>query len=86
MVHTGELPVKLAGKCVELVGSSIIDDGTNSNGEKFHVEFGVDDEVGSVGTGKEFSLMLTNNGKLYYTGKSASINHKQPCPVGKWNE
>ena len=66
--------------------SNIIDEGTNSNGKKFHFEFKVDDEVGSVDTGKKSSLMLTNNGKLYYTGKSASINHKQPCPVGRWNE
>ena len=88
MVVTGDLPIKLARKCVELIGSSIIDDGAaaNVNGDRYHVEFGVDEEVSSVANGKEFSLMLTNTGKLYYTGKSVAIGHKQPCSPGRWNE
>ena len=87
MVVTGDLPIKLARKCVELLGSSIIDEGGGGGaGERYHVEFGVDDEVNSVANGKEFSLMLTNNGKLYYTGKSVAIGHKQHCSPGRWNE
>ena len=50
MMVTGDLPIKLARKCVELIGTSVIDDGAGSNpqGERYHVEFGVDDEVASV--------------------------------------
>ena len=90
MVVTGDLPIKLARKCVELLGSSVIDEGGGGGGggagERYHVEFGVDDEVSCVANGKEFSLMLTNNGKLYYTGKSLAIGHKQHCSPGRWNE
>ena len=57
MVVTGDLPIKLARKCVELIGTSVIDDGAGSNpqGDRFHVEFGVDDEVGSEFTVQMFS-------------------------------
>ena len=84
----GDLPIKLARKCVELVGSSMIDDGAaaSSTGDRYHVEFGVDDEVSAVANGKEFSLMQTSGGKLYFTGKSVAIGHKQPCSPGRWNE
>ena len=30
------------------------------SGDRFHVEFGVDDKVASVASGKEFSLMVTD--------------------------
>ena len=30
--------------------------------------------------------MLTNQGRIYYTGKSSALGHKQPCPNGQWNE
>jgi E3 ubiquitin-protein ligase MYCBP2 len=87
MVSAGELPIKLARKCVELAGSSIIEEGAGpGDHDRSQVDFGVDDEVGSLGTGKEFSLMLTTSGKLYYSGKSSAISQKQPCPPGRWNE
>ena len=87
LVSTGELPIKLARKCVELSGSSVIEEGSGANSlERSQLDFGVDDEVGSVGSGKEFSLMLTTSGKLYYSGKSSAIAQKQPCPPGRWNE
>ena len=78
----------MARKCVELVGSSMIDDGAvaSSTGDRYHVELGVDDEVSAVANGKEFSLMQTSGGKLYFTGKSVAIGHKQPCSPGRWNE
>ena len=40
----------------------------------------------SLQSGKEFALMLTNQGRIYYTGKSSALGHKQPCPNGQWNE
>ena len=39
-----------------------------------------------VGIGREFALMLTAGGKLYFSGKSSAIGHKHPCAQGKWNE
>ena len=87
MVSSGELPIKLARKCVELSGASCVEEGAGAASlERSQVDFGVDDEVGSLGTGKEFSLMLTTSGKLYYSGKSSAISQKQPCPPGRWNE
>ena len=87
MVSSGELPIKLARKCVELSGTSCVEEGAGAASlERSQVDFGVDDEVGSLGTGKEFSLMLTTSGKLYYSGKSSAISQKQPCPPGRWNE
>ena len=90
MVVTSDLPIKLARKCVEVVGSSIIDDGaaaaSGAAGDRYHVEFGVDDEVSCLASGKEFSLMLANSGKLYFTGKSVAIGHKTACSPGRWNE
>ena len=40
--------------------------------------------INKIGVGREFALMLTQGGRLYYTGKAASIGHKHP--PGKWNE
>ena len=58
MMVTGDLPIKLARKCVELIGTSVIDDGAGSNpqGDRYHVEFGVDDEVASVARWVTFTL------------------------------
>ena len=42
--------------------------------------------MASVASGKEFSLMLTSAGKLYFTGKAVALGHKQPCSAGRWNE
>jgi hypothetical protein len=48
----------------------------------FQVDFGFDEEVGQLGVGRDFGLMVTTTGKLYYTGKSSAIGHKQPCLQG----
>ena len=37
-------------------------------------------------SGKDFTLLMTNQGRVYYTGKSSSIGHKQVCQPGQWNE
>ena len=53
LVSAGELPIKLGRKCVELVGASIVDEGQGpASLERAQVDFGVDDEVGILGTGK----------------------------------
>lgn len=83
MSVVADLPIKLARKSVEAVGSSLIEENAT---ERTPIDFWVDDEVAQVGIGREFALMLTSSGKLYYTGKSSAIGHKHPCAPGKWNE
>ena len=77
-----ELPLKLARKSVNVFGTSVIEEGKTKN----QVDFGYDEETVSLQSGKEFALMLTNQGRIYYTGKSSALGHKQPCPNGQWNE
>ncbi len=62
-----ELPLKLARKCVVVFGASVFDD----RWKKHEIEFGFDDEAVSLMTGKDFALMQSNQGKLYYSGKKA---------------
>ena len=77
-----ELPLKLARKSIDVFGSSIIEEGKT----KHQVDFASDDDVLSLQSGKEFALMLTSHGRIYYTGKSTALGQKQPCPNGQWNE
>ena len=60
-----ELPLKLARKSVNVFGTSVIEEGKTKN----QVDFGYDEETLSLHSGKEFALMLTNQGRIYYTGK-----------------
>lgn len=84
MKIVADLPIKLTRKCLEAIGSSLIEENAT---ERTQIEFGIDDEISQVGIGREFALMLTTAGKLYYAGKSSAIGHKLPCtPPGKWNE
>ena len=59
-----ELPLKLARKSIDVFGSSIIEEGKT----KHQVDFASDDDVLSLQSGKEFALMLTSHGRIYYTG------------------
>lgn len=91
------LPLKLARKCIDVYGSSLITAATDNNeagaadgglkaaGKKPHqVEVGCDDDVVCMQTGKEFALMLNSQGKVLYSGKSSSIGQKQACPPGTY--
>ena len=73
-----ELPLKLARKSVDVFGSSVIEDGIN----KHQVEFVSDDETLALQAGKEFALMLTSQGRVYYTGNltilSSILGFKNP--------
>ena len=60
----GELPLKLARKCVDVFGNSVIEEGK----AKHQVDFGCDEESLSLHAGKEFAVMLTSQGRVYYTG------------------
>jgi hypothetical protein len=77
-----ETPLKLACKSVELFGNSPIDiSGCGGGGSKSGkmalaatssgatIDFGCDDEPVQVVAGKEFALMLSNQGKIYFQGK-----------------
>jgi E3 ubiquitin-protein ligase MYCBP2 len=79
-----DLPLKLARKCVDVYGASTIEPASRHH----QVDFAgcCDDEAADLRAGVDFALMLSSQGKLYYTGKSSSIGHKQPCPAGHWNE
>ena len=92
------LPLKLARKCIDVYGSSMLTDSSANNAaaavdgdaaaavatlsKKHQVEVGCDDDVISMQTGKDFALMLNSQGKVLYTGKSSSIGQKQACPAG----
>ena len=91
------LPLKLARKCIDVYGSSILTDSSANNAaaadgdaaaavatlsKKHQVEVGCDDDVISMQTGKDFAVMLNSQGKVLYTGKSSSIGQKQACPAG----
>ncbi|KAG8137644.1 hypothetical protein E2320_004879 [Naja naja] len=48
---------------------------------------GFDEESAVLGAGREFALMRTASGKIYYTGKYQSLGIKQGGPsAGKWAE
>ena len=65
-----ELPLKLARKSIDVFGSSIIEEGKT----KHQVDFASDDDVLSLQSGKEFAVMLTSHGRIYYTGKVFKIS------------
>ncbi|CAG9782004.1 unnamed protein product [Diatraea saccharalis] len=44
-----------------------------------------DDPLSSICTGQDFGLLTTNSGKVYYTGKGASLGYKSAAPPsGRW--
>ena len=88
-----DLPLKLARKCVDVFGASTVDPSSSSAAAGAHhtVDFsgcgdGGGEEAADLRAGADFALMVSAQGKLFYTGKSSAIGHKQPCPPGRWNE
>jgi E3 ubiquitin-protein ligase MYCBP2 len=59
-----ELPLKLARKCVDIFGTSVIQEDQIHH----HVDFGCEDEALDLQAGKEFAFMLSHQGKLYFSG------------------
>ncbi|RVE51528.1 hypothetical protein evm_003798 [Chilo suppressalis] len=44
-----------------------------------------EDPLSSICTGQDFGLLITNSGKVYYTGKGASLGYKSAAPhSGRW--
>ncbi|KAG5884565.1 hypothetical protein JTB14_006591 [Gonioctena quinquepunctata] len=78
-----ELPLKLARKCVDVLGFSSFDEeiGTHT------VNTGSEEEIASIYAGKEFGLIRTVTGKVLYCGKSSALGIKQAgVRTGKWSE
>uniref|UniRef100_A0A1B6EGK8 PHR domain-containing protein n=1 Tax=Clastoptera arizonana TaxID=38151 RepID=A0A1B6EGK8_9HEMI len=82
----GELPLKLARKCVDVFGVASFDEDSNIH----TLEIGCDEEVSDISAGKDFCLIRTASGKVLYCGKSASLGLKQASVSGikptKWSE
>lgn len=57
---TSELSLKLARKCIDVMGSSSFDE---DSGNKT-LNFDFDDEILSIVSGKEFGLIRTTSGKV----------------------
>ncbi|MGH0123887.1 UNVERIFIED_CONTAM: hypothetical protein FKN15_067692 [Acipenser sinensis] len=78
-----ELQLKLARKCLHACGISLFD-----LEKDLHIMCtGFDEEAAVLGAGREFALMKTVSGKIYYTGKYQSLGIKQGGPsAGKWVE
>lgn len=82
MTVTSELPLKLARKCVDIFGSAAFDEDQSA-----HVlNINCDDEIMMVAAGKEFGLLSTASGKLYYTGKGSCIGMKTNTRPNRWFE
>ncbi|KAA8587942.1 hypothetical protein FQN60_001136 [Etheostoma spectabile] len=76
-----ELQLKLARKCLHACGISLFD-----LEKDLHI-ISFDEEAALLGAGREFALMKTASGKIYYTGKYQSLGIKQGGPsAGKWVE
>ncbi|KAF6200667.1 hypothetical protein GE061_005110 [Apolygus lucorum] len=79
-----ELPLKLARKCLVAFGYAAFDEDTALH----NLNSGVEEETATVVSGKEFSLIRTTAGKVYFTGKPSSLGMKQGGKggTGKWSE
>uniref|UniRef100_A0A9J7XY67 E3 ubiquitin-protein ligase MYCBP2 n=1 Tax=Cyprinus carpio carpio TaxID=630221 RepID=A0A9J7XY67_CYPCA len=78
-----ELQLKLARKCLHACGISLFD----LEKDLHIISTGFDEEAALIGAGREFALMKTASGKIYYTGKYQSLGIKQGGPsAGKWVE
>ncbi|XP_044762914.1 E3 ubiquitin-protein ligase MYCBP2 [Coccinella septempunctata] len=78
-----ELPLKLARKCVEVLGTSSFED----EGLSHTVNTGTDEEIATICAGKEFGLIRTVSGKVLFCGKAAALGIKQSgIRSSKWAE
>lgn len=79
MSCVNELPLKLARKGIEVIGTPIFDDSiagcsspsSASFKSKCQLEFGTEDEMITMQSGKDFTLLLTGQGRVYFTGKNS---------------
>ncbi|RLU27103.1 hypothetical protein DMN91_000902 [Ooceraea biroi] len=77
-----ELPLKLARKCVDILGYASFDEE-----QAVHtLNPGCDDEIAMVTAGKEFGLLKTVSGKLLYSGKGTCLGMKSNTRPNRWLE
>lgn len=77
---TSELPLKLARKCVDVFGWALFDED-----QLLHtINLNCDDEVALVTAGKEFCILKTISGKLFYTGKGSCLGMKSNTRSNRW--
>ncbi|XP_071483934.1 E3 ubiquitin-protein ligase MYCBP2-like [Diadema antillarum] len=83
----GELQAKLARKCLLAYGDPM-PGGDKDSKDPEEIDPGVNEEVTMVGAGKEFSILRSNSGKIYFMGKSQSLGIKQLVSQGvsRWSE
>uniref|UniRef100_A0A8D8RF51 RCR-type E3 ubiquitin transferase n=1 Tax=Cacopsylla melanoneura TaxID=428564 RepID=A0A8D8RF51_9HEMI len=74
LISTNELPLKLARKCLETFGSPGWEGEDGVGGPP--VDRNAEDVV-FLGSGKEFSVMLTSSGQVSYCGKPSYLGMKQ---------
>lgn len=78
MTCVQETPLKLARKCVSVYGASAFDE----SAKEHQLDFGSpSDEVMDIQSGKEFSLLCSSQGKVYYTGKKGVTILSSTVPV-----
>ena len=82
MTVTSELPLKLARKCVDVFGYALFDEEQTPH----ILNPGCDEEIATVAAGKEFGLLKTVSGKLFYTGKGSCIGMKNNTRTNRWLE
>ncbi|XP_041440248.1 E3 ubiquitin-protein ligase MYCBP2 isoform X6 [Xenopus laevis] len=83
LLQQQELQLKLARKCLHACGISLFD----LEKDLHIISTGFDEELAVLGAGREFALMRTASGKVYYTGKYQNLGIKQGGPSsGKWVE
>ena len=79
---TSELSLKLARKCIDVMGSSSYEEESSNK----TLNIGSDEEIVSVVAGKEFGLVRTLSGKVLYSGKASSLGLKSGGCSGRWTE
>lgn len=78
-----ELPLKLTRKCAEAIGTSSFEE----DGIVNSINIGTDDEIATICAGKEFGLIRTTSGRLFFCGKPSSLGVKTSAvKSGKWFE
>ncbi|XP_070552183.1 E3 ubiquitin-protein ligase MYCBP2-like isoform X2 [Ptychodera flava] len=83
MTCVNELQFKLARKCMEVFGYSVID----QQKDVHTINIGIDEDPIMICGGKDFTLLRTVLGKVFYSGKSQSLGIKQGSGVSsKWAE
>jgi E3 ubiquitin-protein ligase MYCBP2 len=96
MPVTQELTIKLSHKCLNVcggIGSAIFEPSMSANDQQMKQQLlrPIDsveaDDIVQICSGKDFALIRTYSGKVFFTGKAQSLGIKQNgSNAGKWSE